>query len=188
MTAWRLKAHLREPDFLRTQSLVCAHRITHAVLKRDYAADVVFRLTRFAMPYSLACGLLVGLWPKADTRMLLRVAFLCLNGGIWGLLPIKRRHNLWPEAPLRAARHATRIVWSGSLASLMGVLAVAAGHAACSLFIPESAMMNAFLAWSAVFLGLGVFGIKMIRAVRGVQFQYAGAIIYALLFLSLFAF
>ena len=173
---------------MRAQAFVPAHRITHGRVKRDYAADVAFRLTRFAMPYSLACGLLVGLRPLPGARALLSVVFLCVNVGLWGLLPVKKRHNLWYGNPLRAARHATRLVFSGSVASLISVLAAWAGQAAYSLFLPKSAGMNAFLAWSAIFLGLGLFGLQMMRAVRGIFFQYAGAIIYVLLFLSLFAF
>ena len=165
------------------------HRIPHGAIKRDYAAEVAFRLARFAMPYSLACGIVAILWAQPNTRALLRWVFLCLLLGTWGLLPIKKPwHSLWYTNPLCAARHATRLVFSGAVASLSGVLAVWAGRVAYSLFMPESAAMNAFLAWSAVFLGLGLYGLEMIRAVRGQRYQYAGAIIYVLLFLGLFAF
>ena len=143
----------------------------------------------FSMPYSLLCGLITGLMPPLSATALAKIAFVFSSLGTALMLPLKKRqHGLWPHYPLRAAHHATRIVFSGSLAALSSVLAVWAGRAAYSLFVPVSRGMDALMVWSAIFLGQGLYGLFITRAVRGIFYQYAGTAISIFLFLLLFAF
>lgn len=171
------------------QQLVKMHKIPYRPpAKRDYPAQVAFGLMVAAMPFSLLCGLFVGLMPLNPIPALLREVFLFSVLGTWPFLLFKRRpHSLWPHSPLHAARHATRILFCGAMASLSSVLVAWAGRAAYTLFAPASPVMDALVAWSAVFFGQGLCGLLLMRTTRHRLYQYAGAAIYTLLFLGLFA-
>lgn len=167
-----------------------AHTMAHRVLfKTDYAVKQARWAARSALPLCAACVLALAVFRPDTTRALLKWVFAFSLLGVWSAAFIKRpAHGLWISTPLRAARHATRLVWGGALGAFTSVLVMWAGLTAYRAILGKaSAPLDALMACGALLAGQALFGLQMLRTVRGRFFQYAGALINVLIFLGLFA-
>lgn len=164
------------------------HTMSYRVpVKRDYAAALVRFLAWVSLPLATLCGALILAFSPHDMRTLSRWVFgFSSLGVLLSMLVKKPNHTLWAFAPLRTARHATRIVWSGFLSCLASVSALLIGVALYrSLFIRTLTPLDALMAWGAILLGQAVFGFQMLHGVRGKRHLFFAATGYVLLFLGL---